>query len=132
VLEESEEEPEVAPEPMPKAVPGEVPAEGAMIAARTATHSPSHSAPALSLSSPRIAIAVGAVSGTRLEVVLGHPAPYASGDVPLDEAMSTPHRALPQVQRVLRREGGDLADECQRLQLWANMLKRYVGAVRIG
>jgi hypothetical protein len=27
------------------------------------------------------------------------------------------------VQRVLRREDGDLTDECRRLQLWASMLK---------
>jgi hypothetical protein len=35
------------------------------------------------------------------------------------------------VQRVLRREGGDLADECQRLQLWASMLKRTTVSKRV-
>jgi hypothetical protein len=114
----------VAPEPVPKAVPGEVPAEGGMTAACTPTPSPSHGAPMSSLPSPCIATAMGAASNTGLEVVLGHPAPYVLGDVPLDEAMSTPHRAMSQVQCVLRREGGDLADECRRLQLWASMLKR--------
>jgi hypothetical protein len=38
--------------------------------------------------------------------------------------VSMPHRALSQVQRVLRHEGEDLADEHRRLQLWASMLKR--------
>jgi hypothetical protein len=97
VLEESEEEVEVAQESVPKAVSGEVPIEGAMIAAHMVTPSPSHGAPVPSPSSPRIAAAAGAASGAELEVVLGHPAPYALGDIPLDKVMSTAHRALSQV-----------------------------------
>jgi hypothetical protein len=54
-------------------------------------------------------------------VVLGHPTPYAPDDIPLGEAMSTAHRALSQVQRVLRR----------RLQLWASMLKRTTVSERV-
>jgi hypothetical protein len=117
VLEESEEEPEMVPEP--EVVPEQVPVEGAMIIARAATPSPASSS-----SFPRIAATAGAASGVRLKAVLGHPSPYAPGNVPLDEAMSTAHRALSQVQRVLRRKGEDLADERRCLQLWANMLKR--------
>jgi hypothetical protein len=41
----------------------------------------------------------------------------------VSEAVSTAHQALSQAQRVLRREGEDLADECCHLQLWASMLK---------
>jgi hypothetical protein len=67
----------------------------------------------------------------RLEVVLGHPAPYAPGNVPLDEAVSITHRALSQVQRVLHYQGGDHADERQRLQLWASMLKRTMVSERV-
>jgi hypothetical protein len=67
----------------------------------------------------------------RLEVVLGHPAPYAPGNVPLDEAVSITHRALSQVQRVLHCQGGDHADERQRLQLWASMLKRTMVSERV-
>jgi hypothetical protein len=37
--------------------------------------------------------------------------------------MSTAHQALSQAQRVLRREGEDLADERRHLQLWASILK---------
>jgi predicted dithiol-disulfide oxidoreductase (DUF899 family) len=57
-------------------------------------------------------------------VVLGHPTPYAPGDISMSEAVSTAHQALSQTQHVLHREGEDLADERRRLQLWASMLKR--------
>jgi hypothetical protein len=57
------------------------------------------------------------------EVVMGYPTYHAPGDISLDGAVSTALRALSQVQRVLRREDGDLADERRRLQLWASMLK---------
>jgi hypothetical protein len=59
-----------------------------------------------------------------MEVVMGHPTPYAPGDISVGEAVSTAHQALSQAQRVLHREGEDLADERRRLQLWASMLKR--------
>jgi hypothetical protein len=65
--------------------------------------------------------AVDAVGET--EMVMGHPTYHAPGDISLDGAVSTALRALSQVQRVLRREDGDLADERRRLQLWASMLK---------
>jgi hypothetical protein len=55
---------------------------------------------------PCRAAASGAATGEEMEVVLGHPTPYASGDI------SVHH------------EGEDLADERRRLQLWASMLKR--------
>jgi hypothetical protein len=54
---------------------------------------------------------------------MGLPTYHAPGDISLDRAVSTTLRALSQMQRVLRREDGDLADEHQRLQLWASMLK---------
>jgi hypothetical protein len=57
------------------------------------------------------------------EVVMGHPTCHAPGDISLDGAVSTALRAMSQVQRVLRREDGDLADEHRCLQLWATMLK---------
>jgi hypothetical protein len=66
-----------------------------------------------------------------MEVVLGHPTPYVPNNIPLGEAVSTTHRALSQVQRVLHREGEDLADERHRLQLWANMLKRMTVFERV-
>jgi hypothetical protein len=76
------------------------------------------------LVAPLTVAALGAATGAGMEVVLGHPTPYAPDDIPLGEAMSTAHRALSQVQRVLRREGEDLADERRCLHLWASMLKR--------
>jgi hypothetical protein len=130
VLVESEVEPEVAPELVPEVVLKEIPMEGAMIAASAVAPSPSHGASAPSPPVPRIAAAVGAASGTGLEVVLGHPTPYAPDDIPLGEAVSTAHRALSQVQRVLCREGGDLTDERRHLQLWASMLKRMTTSER--
>jgi hypothetical protein len=48
---------------------------------------------------PHAAVAVGAAAGVIVgpEVIMGHPTFYASDDIPLDEAMSTAHRALSQV-----------------------------------
>jgi hypothetical protein len=73
---------------------------------------------------PRKAAASGAATGEGMEVVLGHPTPYAPGDISVGEAVSMAHQALSQAQRVLHREGEVLADESQRLQLWVSMLKR--------
>jgi hypothetical protein len=89
VVEDSEGEPEVAPEPVPEVVWEEAPVEGAMIVVRVAT-------------------------GEGMEVVLGHPTPYALGDISVGEAVSTAHQALSQAQRVLHREGEELADEHAR------------------
>jgi hypothetical protein len=69
-------------------------------------------------------VASGAATGEGMEVVLGHPTPYAPGGISVGEAVSTAHLALSQAQRVLHRDGEDLADERWRLQLWASMLKR--------
>jgi hypothetical protein len=74
--------------------------------------------------------AAGADAAGETEVVMGHPTYHAPGDVSLDGAVSTALRALSQVQRVLRREDGDLADECQHLQLWASMLKETTATER--
>jgi hypothetical protein len=63
-------------------------------------------------------------------VVLGHPTPYASGDISVGEAVSTAHQALSQAQHVLHHEGEDLADERRCLQLWASMLKRMTVSER--
>jgi hypothetical protein len=57
--------------------------------------------------------AADAVGG--LKVVMGHPTCHAPGDISLDGAVSTTLRALSQVQRALRREDEDLADERRRL-----------------
>jgi hypothetical protein len=65
-----------------------------------------------------------------MEVVLGHPTPYALGDISVGEAVSTAHQALSQAQHILHREGEDLADERRRLQLWASMLKRMTVSER--
>jgi hypothetical protein len=102
-----------------------------MIATRAATPSPSHGTPAPFSSVPRIAATRGAASGAGLAVVLGHPTPYAPDDIPLGEVVSMAHRALSQVQRVLRRKGEDLTDEHRRLQLWASMLRRTTIVERV-
>jgi hypothetical protein len=93
---ESEGEPEVALEAVPEVVQ-EAPAEGAMIAVRTtAAPPPSHGARAPLSSAPHRAAASGATAGEGMEVVLGHPAPYAPGDIFVSEAVSTAHQALSQ------------------------------------
>jgi hypothetical protein len=121
VLEELEEEPDMASGPVPE----EVPVEGAMIVAHAASPSPLHGAATASSPAPRAAAATGIAVGVavRPEVIMGHPTFYVSDDISLDEAVSTAHRALSQVQRVLRREDEGLTNESRRLQLWATMLK---------
>jgi hypothetical protein len=79
---------------------------------------------------PRRAAASGDAVGEGMEVVLGHPTPYTLGDISVSEDVSTTHQALSQAQRVLHREGEDLADERRRLQLWASVLKRMTMSER--
>jgi hypothetical protein len=132
MVEDSEGEPEVASEPMPEVVREKAPAEGAMIAVRAAAAPPpSRGARAPPSSVPRRAAALGAATGEGIEVVLRHPTPYAPGDISVGEVVSTAHQALSQAQRVLHREGENLADERRRLQLWANMLKRTMVPERV-
>jgi hypothetical protein len=86
-----------------------------MIAIRAvAAPPPSHGARAPLSSVPRRATASGAATGQGMEVVLGHPTPYAPGDISVGEAVSTAHQALSQAQRILHREGTLLmsADAC--------------------
>jgi hypothetical protein len=91
-------------------------AEGAMITVRMeAAPLPSHGARAPLSSAPHRAAGSGAATSEGMEVVLGHPPLHAPGDNSVSEAMSTSHQALSQAQRVLRREGEDLADERCRL-----------------
>jgi hypothetical protein len=124
---ESEGEPEAAPE----VVQEEAPAEGAMIVVRMAAAPPlSRGAHAPLSSVPRRAAASGAAVGEGMEVVLGHPTPYAPGNISVSEAVSTAHQALSQAQHVLHHKGEDLADECRHLQLWASMLKRMTMSER--
>jgi hypothetical protein len=121
---ESEGEPEVAPEAVPVVVQEEAPVEGAMTAVRTVVAPPPSRGARAPLSSVlRRATTSGAATSEGMEVVLGHPPLYAPGDISVSEAVSTAHQALSQAQCVLRREGEDLADERNRLQLWATMLK---------
>jgi hypothetical protein len=42
---------------------------------------------------PHTAMASGAATGKGMEVVLGHPTPYAPGNISVREAMSTAHQA---------------------------------------
>jgi hypothetical protein len=110
----------------------EAPTEGAMIAAcMAAAPPPSRGARAPLSSAPRRAAASRAAAGEGMEVVLGHRTPYAPGDISVSEAVSTAHQALSQAQRVLHREGEDLADKRRRLQLLASMLKKTAMSERV-
>jgi hypothetical protein len=81
---------------MLEVVPEVVPAEGAMITARTAAPSPPCGASAASSPAPRPAAATDTTANAAVgpEVILGHPTLYTSNDIPLDEVVSTAHRAL--------------------------------------
>jgi hypothetical protein len=124
MLEESEEEPEMALEPVPEVVPEEVLVEGAMITTRGGSFPIPWCTSGVLTDSLRSCCrgrCGWCCSGTR-----GGPGAsplYTSDDIPPYEAMSTAHRALSQVQRVLRREGEGLADKRRHLQLWATILK---------
>jgi hypothetical protein len=126
------ESPADAPEVVPSPLPVEVLAEEVMPVVCTAV--PSSPLAAAAASSPVLGTAAAADAGAdaagETEVVMGHPTYHAPGDVSLDGDVSTALRALSQVQRVLRREDGDLADERQRLQLWASMLKETTATER--
>jgi hypothetical protein len=126
------ESPTDASEVVPSPSPVEVLAEEATPVVRTAV--PTSPLAAAAASSPALGTAAAADAGAdaagETKVVMGHPTYHAPGDVSLDGAVSTALRALSQVQRVLRREDGDLADERQRLQLWASMLKETTATER--
>jgi hypothetical protein len=63
-----------------------------MIAVRMVVASPAPRGARAPLSSvPRRVAASGAATGEGMEVVLGHPTPYMSGDISMGEAMSTAH-----------------------------------------
>jgi hypothetical protein len=97
VVEDSEEDPEVALEPVPEVVREEAPADGAMIAVHTAVAPPpSRGARAPFSSVPRTVATSGAATGEGMEVVQGHPTPYAPGDISVGEAVSMAHQALSQ------------------------------------
>jgi hypothetical protein len=99
-------EPKVAPEPVPEVVQEEAPTKGAMITIRMAVGPPPpHGACATLSSVPHSATTLGAAAGEGMEVVMGHPTPYASDDISVGEAVSMAHQALSQAQRVLHREG---------------------------
>jgi hypothetical protein len=119
------ESPADAPEAVPSPSPVDVLVEEATpVVCTTVPSSPLAAAAASSSALGTTAPADTAADAVgETEVVMGHPTYHAPGDISLDGAVSTALRALSQVQRVLRWEDGDLADERQRLQLWASMLK---------
>jgi hypothetical protein len=125
VPEDVPEDPADGPEMVLSPSPVEVLAEEAMPIMRTAV--PSLPLATAEVSSSALGTAAPADAAADAvgepEVVVGHPTCHAPGDIFLDGAVSMALRALSQVQHVLRREDGDLADERRRLQLWATMLK---------
>jgi hypothetical protein len=125
VPEDVPEDPADVPEIVPNSSPEEILAEEATPVVRAVVPSLPLAAAEASSSVPGTAAPADAATDAvgELEVVMGHPTCHAPGDISLDGAVSTALRALSQVQRVLRREDRDLADERRRLQLWATMLK---------
>jgi hypothetical protein len=117
VPEDVSESPADAPKTVPSPSPVEVLAEEATPVVRTAVPSSPLAAAAASLSVLGTAAPADAVVDAvgEPEVVIWHPTCHAPGDISLDGAVSTALRALSQVQRVLRREDGDLTDERRRL-----------------
>jgi hypothetical protein len=122
------ESPADAPEVVLSPSPVEVLAEEATPVVCTAVPSSPLAAAAASSSALGTAAPADAAADAvgETEVVMGHPTYHAPGDISLDGAVSTALRALSQVQRVLRREDGDLADERRCLQLWASMFKETI------
>jgi hypothetical protein len=123
--EDVSESPTDVPEAVPSLSPDDVLAEEATPIERTVVPSSPLAAAATSSSALGAAAPADAVADAvgETEVVMGHPTYHSPGDISLEWAVSMALRALSQVQRVLRREDGDLADERRRLQLWASMLK---------
>jgi hypothetical protein len=125
VPEDVSEGPADALETVPSPSPVEVLAEEVTPVVRTIVPSPPLAIAVASSSALGTAAPTNAAADAvgEPEVVMGHPTCHAPGDISLDGVVSTALRALSQVQRVLRREDGDLTDERRRLQLWATMLK---------
>jgi hypothetical protein len=117
VPEDVSESPADAPEAVPSPSPVEVLAEEATpVVCTVVPSSPLAAAAASSLALGTAAPADAATDAVgETEVVMGHPTYHAPGDISLDGAVSMALRALSQVQRVLRREDGDLTDERRRL-----------------
>jgi hypothetical protein len=94
VLEDSEEEPEMVLEPVPEVIP----VEEAMIVVHVVAPSPPHATAEVSSPAPHAAAVMDTAANVvgEPEVVMGHPAFHATDDIPLDEAVSTAHRALSQ------------------------------------
>jgi hypothetical protein len=132
VPEDVSESPADAPEAVPSPSPVEVLVEEATPVERTAVPSSPLATAAASSSVLGTAAPVDAAADAvgETEVVMGHPTYHAPGNISLDGAVSTALKAMSQVQRVLRREDGDLADERRRLQLWASMLKETTATER--
>jgi hypothetical protein len=117
VLVDAPESPADAPEVVLSPSLVEVLAEEATPVVRSAAPSSPLAAAAASSSAPCAAAPTDAAADAveETEVVTGHPTYNAPGDISLDGAVSMALRALSQVQHVLRREDGDLADKRQRL-----------------
>jgi hypothetical protein len=133
VPEDVPKDPADAPEMVPSPSPVEVLAEETTPVVRTTVPYPPLAAAEASSSALGTAAPTDAVADVvgEPEVVMGHPTCHAPGDISLDGAVSTALRALSQVQHVLRREDGDLADERRHLQLWATMLKETTVTERV-
>jgi hypothetical protein len=111
------ESPADAPEVVPSPSPVEVLAEEATPVVRSVAPSSPLAVTAVSSSALGAAAPADTTADAveETEVVTGHPTYHAPDDISLDGAVSTALMALSQVQRVLRREDGDLVDERQRL-----------------
>jgi hypothetical protein len=84
-----------------------------MIVVHAAAPSLPHGAAEASSPATHTAAATDATASVvgELEVVMGHPTFHVPDDIPLNEAVSTAHRALSQAQCVLCQEDDDLIDE---------------------
>jgi hypothetical protein len=68
-------------------------------------------------------VGVDATAAEEPEVILGHPALRAPGDVSLSEAMGTTHWSINQAHSVLHQERENIDNERRPLLLWGSLFK---------
>jgi hypothetical protein len=82
-------------------------------------------------SPPWIAVATASVGADdnaieEPKVIMGHPNPWALGQVSLSEVMGTGHFALNQVHDMLHHEWEDIDEERLRLSVQSSLLKKWM------
>jgi hypothetical protein len=73
-------------------------------------------------------VGVDVAAAEEPEVILGHPALRAPGDVSLSEAMGMTHWSINQAHSVLHQERENIDNERRPLLLWGSLFKEWTAS----